>query len=183
MQKLKKKLPLQMIFIGVFLLVGICGLILSFFSGDKPFSQAAEQVPALAAEIRKAYQTKSNYWGLNTDTILQNKIAPLSMNSKNGLQNALGKKVLVGSGVNGDTVMPGGRSFDVVYIGLNKKECVALASYAFDEQNTLGLNHIALFVDQKEYVFGWSGEPHLPISSQIAAKYCGMENTLLFNYE
>ena len=179
---LKKISPQQ----GAFYLLialGLAGLIMMTFRPDPRIAKAAEQVPQLAASIRQKFQMRSDYRGLNTQEVLKLKAAPTEMFAGNGLMNALGLPILVGSGAEGTTLMPGARNFDIIYTGLDKSECAGVAAYNIGEKNRLGLNYVTLITEDFEKTYSWGGENALPISPAEAKKACGRQNILIFGYE
>lgn len=180
--RFKKISPQQ----GAFYLLvalGIIGLLMMTFRPDPRIAKAAEQVPQLAADIRQKFQMRSDYRGLNTQEVLNLKAAPAEMLAGNGLMNALELPVLVGSGPEGATLMPGARNFDIIYTGLGKSECAGVAAYNIGEKNRLGLNYVTLITEDFEKTYSWGGENALPISPAEAKKACGRQNILIFGYE
>lgn len=100
------------------------------------------------------------------------------------LINALGKPVKIGSGENGDTVMPGERSFDVVYSGLNTGECIALAAYRFERPEELGLLQVTIVGKDNRQSFSWGEETFkLPVSRPEAKKICRNGSKVLWTME
>ena len=171
---------------GVFYLLaalGIIGLLMMSLRPDPRIGKAAEQVPQLAAAIRQKFQMRSDYRGLNTAEALRLKAAPEEMLSKDGLKNALGRPVLLGSGAEGAALMPGARRFDIVYTGLSQKECIGIATYHIGEKDRLGLNYITIAAEGAEKTFSWGGEHPLPVERKAAEKACGRQNILIFGYE
>ena len=179
---LKKISPQQGAFY-LLIVLGLAGLIMMTFRPDPRIAKAAEQVPQLAADIRQKFQMRSDYRGLNTQEVLNLKAAPAEMLAGNGLMNALELPVLVGSGAEGTTLMPGARNFDIIYTGLDKSECAGVAAYNIGEKNRLGLNYITLITEDFEKTYSWGGENALPISPAEAKKACGRQNILIFGYE
>ena len=180
--RLKKISPQQ----GAFYLLaalGIIGLLMMALRPDPRLGKASEQVPQLAAAIRQKFQMRSDYRGLNTAEALRLKAAPEEMLGKDGLKNALGQPVLVGSGAEGAALMPGARRFDIVYTGLSQKECIGIAAYHLSEKDRLGLNYITIAAEGKEKTFSWGGEHPLPVERKAAEKACGRQNILIFGYE
>ena len=139
----------------------------------------ANELVNLSDNIRKHYQNLPGYWGLNSEKAISLGIIPDAMTKEGKIINALGKEVLIGRGVNGETIMPGGRSFEIIYKNLSKKECVKLAEFEGHETYLLGL--IDITVNDK--VFSWGTEESLPISRKQARKYCLDNNAIIWKYE
>ena len=150
------------------------------FSGPARISLAGEQVISLADNVRNFYKNKPNAWGLNTYSAIQNKIIPQDMLNGRQIKNALGKDVLLGADMLGNTVMPGSKTFAIVYKNLNKKECNALASLTFSEKFMLSIDEIIILNDNSSS-FSWGSTNNLPISSKMADKTCKQTNDILWN--
>ena len=103
-------------------------IVRQYVSPNKKVEEAALQVEEIARLVRQNYASRVDYWGLSTQSAIDNNMLTNLSYDDGKLINALGKPVKIGSGENGDTVMPGERSFDVVYSGLNTGECIALAA-------------------------------------------------------
>ena len=74
---------------------------------DKKLVSAAEGVMTIAENVRQAYRAKPSYWGLHTNKAIQEGLIPAGMIKNQMAINALGQKILIGQGINGDMVMPG----------------------------------------------------------------------------
>lgn len=166
---------------GIFIL--IIGGIICFSRSDPKIVAAAGEVMSTAEKIRKFYHNRPGYWGLNTENVLKNNLAPSSLINNGKLLNALGKPVLAGQGIDGSLVMPGARSFDIVYSDLNKKECIELAGFQFTENQSLGLLSLTIVHNGQSTEFSWGGEKQLPVSEENTRKYCGEKNSLLWTFE
>ena len=168
---------------GLVLLVLL--VLIYFLAGapNKKVIQAQDEIFRLAENIRQEYKKRPDYWGLSTQSVLQSKIAPASMLKSGKLFSTIAKEVFVGADENGSVIMPGTRSFYIVYKGLSKKNCVDMASYPMSEQSKLGLLSVTIVNEQNEIVFQWGGEYSLPIDKKDAARICRQKNTILWNFE
>lgn len=166
-----------LILFGCLLLVGLW---FGLFSGPDRTSLAGEQVISLADNVRNFYKNKPNAWGLNTYSAIQNKIIPQDMLNGRQIKNSLGKDVLLGADMLGNTVMPGSKTFAIVYKNLNKQECKALASLTFSEKFMLSIDEIIIINDTSS-TFSWGSANSLPISSQNANDVCKQTNDILWN--
>ena len=165
------------------LLVLIVLINLLMDTANKKIVLAQNDMIILAENIRKQYTKKPDYWGLSTQSIIQNGIVPKSMLRNDKLFSSIAKETLVGADVDGNMVMPGTRSFYIIYKGLSQKNCVDMASYPMSEQNKLGLLSVTIVNEQNEVVFQWGGEYSLPIDKASAAKICRNNNIILWNFE
>lgn len=144
----------------------------------------AKNLPKLSQNIRRHYQNRPDYWGLNTKAVIDNKIAPLSMLKNGRLVSGFDSDVLVGSAPDGQMLMPGARSFDVIYKGLNKKQCLDLAVQKFDENFWLGVITITISNDNGDEIFSWNDQKNmLPIKKNAAKQICKSVNSIIFHIE
>ena len=145
--------------------------------------KATEQVFTIAKEIRKSYIKKIDYWGLNNNTVLSNSILTKNFYKDNNLVNALDKPIYIGQGAEGNMVMPGGRSFDIVYDNLSKSECVALAGYNYTQQDILGLLKITI-IGKTTQEFSWTEKDYkLPIKRTKANDICKKNSIIVWTLE
>ena len=144
---------------------------------------AARQLVRLVEIVHRNFQTKPDFWKLNTDWLIKNNMVPQEMLRDSQIINALGKPVLVGSGMDGQMLMPGARSFDIVYKDLSKRECVALASYDYPQTQTLGLISLTIINEKEEKNLVWGEKGGLPLLAEEAADICQKQNVLIWNFE
>ena len=180
----KKIVPKQLYIIAAIFAAVVCLLVWKYVSPGRKVEQAALQVTETAEKIRQEYARKVDYWGLNTQTAIDKKILTNLSYDDGKLLNALGKPVTVGSGENSDTVMPGERSFDIVYAELGMGECIALASYRFERPEETGLLQITIVGKDKSQSFGWGNEDYsLPVSRPAAKEICTNNSKVLWTME
>lgn len=181
----KKQVKFDKFIILIVIAIAV-GLTLGIYLATKPnqkLIQAANEVISLSENIRKHYRNRPDYWRLSTETVTTENIAPKNLIVDGKIKNALGNEVLVGSGFDGTMVMPGTRSFDIVYKNLSKKDCVALATYSYNEEQKLGLLSISIKNDENITSFTWGGENKLPISIDIAQKHCYNSSEIYWTFE
>ena len=150
---------------------------------NKKLIAAANEVVSLSEEVRRYYHNRPDYWRLNTETVIREGIAPQEMIFDGKIKSALGNEVLAGSGFDGAMIMPGTRSFDVIYKNLSKKDCIALASYPYNEKQKLGLLSITIKNGENVSNFTWGGENKLPISADSAKSHCGNGSDISWSFE
>lgn len=145
---------------------------------------AAEDVMKIAADVHKIYVNKASYWQLSAKSFFGNDILTKYRYKNNQLINALGKPILIGKGENGDVIMPGEKSFDVVYTDLSAEECVSVAAYRFEQPENLGLLQITIVNGEKSQTFEWGAEDHmLPISRVEAKNFCSSKAKVIWTFE
>lgn len=167
----------------VLMLIGWGIVIIFFTQEDIGTEKAANEVSQLANNIRRHYQNRPDFWGLSTKTVLEKKIAPIAMMKDGSLKSYYNTEVLVGNGPEGNILMPGAKSFDIVYLNLNKQECEELASYRFDDKFWLGVMSVSLNNGDETKIFNWIDKNLLPIKKEQAKNICRKKNTLIWHYE
>lgn len=133
-----------------------------------------DSVFKLASDIRQEYKTKPDYRGLNTEFV-KNK----NFNMSDLLKEDLNKDVFIGSNSQGQIVMPGQKTFDISIGNLNKKECINLSSFKLDNSQSVSLLSMVIQNKNNDIEFDWGGENKLPISKEIAKKFCLDENNVI----
>ena len=189
-EKLKEIIEILKQRINLKIAAGCAGLLFLIIGGivwvsrpNPKITLAAKEVMSVAEEIRKFYRNRPGYWGLNTESVLKNNLLPASFIQNGKTVNALGKNILIGQGAEGNLVMPGARSFDIVFADLDKKECEQLAEFQFTENQSLGLLSITIINNGQQTEFSWGGENKLPITAENARRYCGKQTSLLWTFE
>lgn len=146
--------------------------------------EAAAQVEQLAVNIRRHYQNRPDYWGLGTQTVIDKKIAPRQMLQNGHLVGFMGNPVLVGLGADGTILMPGSRNFDIIYKDLSAKQCVALASYKFEQKFWLGVTGITIINAKQTQDFSWDSEAYkLPVIKSLAKEFCHGNATIIWHFD
>lgn len=143
-------------------------------------NEVISELGDISTNIRNKFKNSPGYWGLDTDFVMENHLAKID---EGILKNILGKKVLVGSGFQASKLMPGSKTFDVVYRNLDKKECIAIAGYSFTEEQKASLIAIIIRENGEETEFTWGGENRLPISNHTAKRFCKENNDILWRFE
>ncbi len=170
----------------VMVLVIGCGCSLFFFAQDnKQITAAADELASLITNIRRYYQNRPDYWGLNSQLVIEKKISPPQMQKNNVLLSCLGNEVLVGNGLEAETLMPGSHNFDVTYRNLAEKQCINLACFPFDQKFWLGVTGVTITNARQQQLFSWDDEENgLPIPCRLAEKICTeTENTIIWHCE
>lgn len=152
-------------------------------SSQNEIRPAARQLIRLVEIVHRNFRAKPDFWKLNTEWLIQNSMVPQDMLKDKKIYNALGKLVLVGSGVDGQMIMPGTKSFDIIYKDLSKRECVALAAYEYPKNQTLGLISLTILNDENDKILVWDEENGLPLTTDKAAQLCRNKNILIWNFE
>lgn len=165
---------------AIFLFVLALGFYFAM-QNDSKSSLAGEQIQQMVNQVRSFYKNKPDAWGLNTYSAIKNNIVAPDMLDGRQIKNALGKDVLLGSDVLGNTVMPGSRTFAIIYKNLDYDECLALASFPFPRKVMLSLDSINI-VNDKTYIFSWGQNLALPISEKEAQISCKKSNDVLWNF-
>lgn len=174
----------NLLFWGGIGLVAVTILAVMLKHTPKKAVTSAEEVAKIVEDVHKIYANKASFWGLNNESFASNDILTKFRYKGNQLINTLGKPILIGRGEGGDVVMPGERSFDVVYTDLTAKECVDAAAYRFEQPENLGLLRITITNGEKSQVFEWGAEDHkLPISRVEAKRFCSNKSRVMWTFE
>ena len=104
----------------------VCALIVTLFvpTSGIDASKEAQQLQSLSSNIRKHYRNRPDYWGLDAKAAINMQIVPLDMLKDHQITSIWNTPILIGAAPEGNILMPGSRSFDVIYKHLDKKQCV-----------------------------------------------------------
>ena len=184
LNKLKAFAPQLKIAAAIVILLALSFACFMKAGGMRSSSKAAREVAFIAQGVHQLYAHKNSYWMLSSDSLKSNNIL-INFRYKNGqLRNALGKPVLVGKGENGDIVMPGDRSFDIVYTDLTTKECLDTAAYQYEQHEILGLLQITIISKEKSQTFDWGAKTYkLPVSRHEAENFCSDGSKVVWTFE
>ena len=170
------------ILVGLLVVIGSCFLVPN---SEKKTENAANELMLTAEKIRRFYQTKPNYWGLDNNSALATGILKHFRIVNDMAFNALGQKVFVGYGPLGESIVPGINGFDITYVDVSYEECVKLLAFPFSQAQSYGLQQVLLF-DEKNNLsadFAWGAENALPVTVQNAKNSCVKHNNLLWRFE
>lgn len=169
---------------AVGLLLIIWGAAVLIFSDKDIGSEiAAGQVQMLSENIRRYYQNRPDFWGLNSQTVVDKQMTPRNMTPNGKLANYFGKPVTVGSGEDGAMLMPGARNFVISFHELNHQECVETASFKFGEKFWLGVTEVSINDGTKTEIFSWNNQQNiLPVKKNSAEKACGGTNIVSWHF-
>ncbi|MFV0627057.1 MAG: hypothetical protein ACK5N8_06900 [Alphaproteobacteria bacterium] len=170
-------------FIGLLLVLVILVGFLSFFYYTLRNGEITKELFTTSDIIRKEFKNKPGYWGLDNKFIIEKNL--INNVNENRIVNGLGKNVIIGKDFEGYKVMPGERTFDVTYIGLNQKECINLVAYELQESQKISLVSVKVKNIEKVVEFSWDGENKLPISIDSAKIVCknNQQNDILWTFE
>lgn len=150
-------------------------------------SEAGKQLSQLAQNIRNFYQTRPDYWGLSTQEVIRQKIYPSSMKVVDGyLVGYFNNEVQIGADQNGMAVMPTVKEFVIAYHGLNRSQCMALATAKFSQDFWLGVSSMTITNDVQTREFGWSNrDSGLPANKDSVNEICSRNesNSIIFGFE
>ena len=179
---MKKAKKIKYAFVTVFVLVIILIIAMLTSGPSKRFVNAINQMIDLSENIRSYYQNRPGYWGLNTNIVINNKIAPAGMIADGKLSSQF-DEVLVGFGIDGEIIMPGAKTFDIVYKGLNRIDCINMVGYKFKDEQYLGMVGIKVLNPEGETNFAWGTVNNIPVSKSQANKICSKENIVMWSFE
>lgn len=155
---------------------------LSCTHSQQVINKNIQSIFTISDAIRTYYADKPDFWQLNTDYALKQGIIPKDFIKNGNIILNDNIKILVGSGVNADTVMPLTQSFDIVMPNLNKAQCISYAESELSEAQRIEIISISIINTQGIYVFEWGGKNSLPITKYATKKLClDKNNTLIWS--
>ena len=178
------KIDSKYIFIALIATLVLCFVFLLFSSPDNESEEAMTEISDLTNAIHDKFQKKPDYWGLNSEYVINNSLFDEKKIKDNKLVSVLGNEILVGSDNSGAVAMPGTQSFNIVYKNISRKDCVILSSYNLDYAEKIGLLSITIINSKGEKAFSWGGNEALPISVSTAKDNCfSSENTIVWTFK
>lgn len=179
---IKKNIHLKSKDVAILVCIFVFCLFFILFWLFKPTGQVdfKSEIAILTTSVRAHFQKNPDYRGLDTAYVVKNTLAPKEMIRLNKLYGKSKTEILIGRDINGNTVMPFEKTFTLIYLNLNKKNCLALLATDFDASS--GLESISVSNDSF-YEFTYGGELSLPISQQNAQTYCKTKNTVMLRFE
>ncbi len=181
--KINLKNNKRMVIVCCLLLISMATLFV-WPKSNKEYIVAAQELMDLTANIRTYFQHRPDFWGLNTQMVLDKKLHTHTMLRNGILLSSLGNQVLIGKGVDAEIIMPTAKSFDVVYKNLTKKQCMGLLLAEYDQKFWLSISGLSIVFKQKEVLFSWADKEHkLPITRAAAKKFCHDRATVVWHNE
>lgn len=178
--------------LGVLAIVGVLsvGGIAGYSKAMAKFklTKAQDQLQMMVMNIRTAYATSPGFPDLDTEHVIEYKLAPAEMmvNSKN-LLNAFGGKVYVEATENLERNSDG--AFAILYAGLGKDACVSLATSDWGSDGLIGIYVTSTSdpINRIENPNNLSVEhlkqpSELPISLPTARAKCNTDNNNLITW-
>ena len=141
-----------------------------------------QSIFSISDAIRAYYADKPNYWGLDTDYVIKQNIAPAQIIKQNALILDGNIQIFIGSGFDADTVLPMAESYDIVVHHLNKAQCMSYAEKDLSDEQRISLLSLSIINGSGVYIFEWGGRYSLPIQKYATKKLCAdKDNTLIWS--
>ena len=138
-----------------------------------PYKVLHEQMLATADTVRSFYRDQPGYWKLSTETAHQNDLIKIDTETYGNFD------LSIGSGANGDMVMPGNMQFDITLKHLNKSACIGLSEMPIKSDEQLGLQKITI----NDTEFSWGEQHSLPIGKYKTRDICqSAENIITWTF-
>lgn len=167
--------------IGLPMLIIAMGYFSCTFS-QRNIQQNIHDVFAISDDVRAFYADKPDYWGLNSEFVIKNKLLPSNFIKNQQIVLGRSTPILIGSGEHAETVMPMGQTFDIVLPNLTKAQCISYAEAPLNEQQYLKLNSISILNIKGTYAFEWGGQRALPIAKYATKDLCiDGKNTVIWS--
>ena len=145
-------------------------------------SKNMEAIFSISDNIRAYYSDKPDYWGVSTQSLIDNKVIPSKFIHQNKIMLSGKTEILIGNGEKADVVMPLSQYFDIVMPKLNKAQCMSYAEAPLMPEDSLKVYSIRIINTLGNYLFEWGGERPLPIVKYDTKDLClDGENTLIWS--
>lgn len=136
----------------------------------------------ISDDIRSYYANKPDYWGVSTQSVIDNKIVSEEFINGGKLILHGHTEIRIGNGENADAVMPLSQYFDIIMSNLNKAQCMAYAEAPLLQEDRLKLNSIRIINILGDYLFEWGGKRKLPIAKYMTRDLCiDGSNTIIWS--
>lgn len=141
-------------------------------SSQSVISKNIDEIFSISDNIRAYYADKPDYWGVSTQSLIDNKIIPDKFVRQNKIILHGKTEILIGSGEKADVVMPLNQYFDIVMPRLNKAQCMSYAEAPLLQEDNLKVYSIRIINLLGEYLFEWGGNRPLPIAKYATKDLC-----------
>ena len=132
-----------------------------------PYQKLHEHIFQTADNIHAYYRDYPNYWKLNTETAIDDKLV------SDELLRHTEYDFKIGIGVDGNTALPSDLTFDIVLAGVNKSACIGLVETKANKEQLLSLQKITVINSKGSTDFEWDGDKHfLPVAKYAARDVC-----------
>ena len=153
-------------------------------SGDKQvFNKTLTDIISLADNIHAHYKIRPDYWGVSTQSAIDNKLVPARLLRGDKIVSSMGKNIIIGQDIEGNMVMPGSRQFMISISNISKSACLGLLTLPLTQQQNLSLTSVSVTSEDLTTDFTWGGDLSLPILEGTAKKYCKNHNTVSWIFE
>jgi len=144
-----------------------------------PYQKLHEQIFQTADNVRVYYRDHPNYWKLNTEKAIEDKLVSDELIKRTEYD------FKIGVGVDGETALPSDTTFDIVLSGVNKSTCIGLVEAKISKEQLLSLQKITVTNSKGTTDFEWDGSKHsLPVKKYAARNVCQpAQNTILWNFQ
>lgn len=163
--------------------LAIISLILIGYLGisilKKPhYKDVHQEMTELATLVHQQYQKRPDYWGLNSEKILKNESLPTPMKKHQKIVSHIGREIIIGSNVDGDMVMPGGRQFMLTMDNLSRNVCIGLLSDIETLKTDPAWESLIVYNENGTTEFSWSADNSLADLPHKASEICVNRNKI-----
>ena len=152
-------------------------------SPKEDYTEFRDELVTVSNNIRLHYKLKPDYWGLNNENVIKNKLVRENMVRNKKIISVTGREFIIGQNEKGDTVMPTQRNFMITLDNLNKRMCKKVSLVDIYNENNLALQKIIIRNDKQIVEFEWGGNNPLPITDNNVEKYCKSKNSISWVFE
>lgn len=151
-------------------------------SSQSTISKNIDEIFSISDNIRAYYADKPDYWGVSTQSLIDNKVIPSKFIKENKVILYGNMEILVGYGEKADVVMPLAQYFDIVMPNLNKAQCMSYAESPLLPEISLTVYSIRIINRLGDYLFEWGGMRSLPIAKYATKDLCiDGQNTIIWS--
>lgn len=166
---------------AILTLIIIVALGFSFLQ-EPDFKGAHREVSEIASAVHAQYQKRPDYWGLNTQKVLEERYLPDHLRHGSRIIGVLGRDITIGSNAAGDIVMPGARQFMISIDNLSLKACQGLLKSVQTAASDPALEKIVIENENGESVFSWTEENALAELPSRAEEICRNRNSISWGF-
>lgn len=141
-----------------------------------------DEIFSISDNVRAYYADKPDYWGVSTQSLIDNKVIPEKFVHDNKIILHGKMEILIGHGEKADVVMPLTQYFDIIMPHLNKAQCMSYAEAQLLPNVSLSVYSIRIMNMLGDYLFEWGGNRPLPIAKYATKDLCiDGQNTLIWS--
>lgn len=149
---------------------------------EPDFKNVHKEISDIATAVHAQYQKRPDYWGLNTQKVLDGGNLPDYLRGHGKIVSRLGRDIVIGSNTSGDTAMPGTRQFMVTIGNLSMTACRGLLKSVKTAVADPALEMISVENENGVSNFYWGEENSLADLPSKADSICRNRNSISWSF-